>query len=28
VIATTESPLDALDHHRRLRASGLEGRAA
>jgi glucuronate isomerase len=26
VIATTESPLDALDHHRRLRASGWKGR--
>jgi glucuronate isomerase len=26
VIATTESPLDPLDHHRRLRASGWKGR--
>ncbi|MBL8669894.1 MAG: glucuronate isomerase [Alphaproteobacteria bacterium] len=26
VIATTESPLDPLDHHRRLQASGWDGR--
>jgi len=26
VIATTESPLDPLDHHRRIRASGWRGR--
>lgn len=26
VIATTESPLDALDHHRKIRASGWRGR--
>jgi glucuronate isomerase len=26
VLATTESPLDALDHHRKLRASGWKGR--
>jgi glucuronate isomerase len=26
VIATTESPLDPLDHHRKLRASGWNGR--
>jgi glucuronate isomerase len=26
VIATTESPLDALDHHAKLRASGWKGR--
>ena len=26
VIATTESPLDPLDHHRKLRASGWKGR--
>jgi glucuronate isomerase len=26
VIATTESPLDALDHHRKIRASGWKGR--
>ncbi len=26
VIATTESPLDTLDHHRRIRASGWSGR--
>jgi glucuronate isomerase len=26
VLATTESPLDSLDHHRRIRASGWPGR--